>query len=372
VTLSGQTATFHPSGPLAYATTFTARVTTGVQDLAENHMTSDHVWSFTTAPEPDTTPPTVVSESPEDESAGVDPDGNVAATFSEPVDPGSVDETSFLLEGGSGPVTGAITLSGQTATFNPSSPLDYSATYTARITTAVEDLAGNPLASDHVWTFATAPEPDTTPPTVTGMAPADGAADVPLDTSVSVTFSEPVDPATVTASSFLVAGSQPVQGTLSVNGSTVTFDPAESFSPSTLHTVTITTDVRDLAGNQLASDAGWSFTTTHLPPVADAGPDQEVMVASTVTLDGTGSVDPEGQELTYVWTQVGGADVTAGQGQLTGAAPSFTAPLLPDLLEFDLRVSDASYTSGPDRVRVDVVLLDVAQEPEGLRSDSDE
>jgi hypothetical protein len=54
--MSGNTATFNPTGALAYNTTYTARVTTGVQDLAGNNLTSDRVWTFTTEPAPDTTP----------------------------------------------------------------------------------------------------------------------------------------------------------------------------------------------------------------------------------------------------------------------------------------------------------------------------
>jgi Bacterial Ig-like domain len=365
VTLSGQTATLNPSNPLAYSTTYTALVTTGVQDLAGNNLASEHVWTFTTAPEPDTTPPTVTGEGPQDGSTGVDPAASVTATFSEPVDSGSVDETSFLLEGGAGAVSGTVTLSEQTATLKPSGPLAYSTTYTARVTTGIQDPAGNHLASDHAWTFTTMPEPDTTPAAVTETLPTDGATDVDRNTSVSVTFSEPIDPSSVTESSFLVTGSQPIQGTRSVNGSTVTFTPASTLAAATLHTVTITTEVRDLAGNGLAAEDVWSFTTIHLPPVANAGPDQDVMVGSIVTLDGTGSFDPEGQELTYAWTQFRGVDVTGGVGQLTGPTPSFTAPLLPDRIEFDLRVSDGTFTSTFNRVRIEVLLLDVAQELEG-------
>jgi hypothetical protein len=51
---------------------------------------------------------------------------------------------------------------------------------------------------------------------------------------------------------------------------------------------------------------------------------------------------------------VRGADVTGGDGILTGPTPTFTAPLVPDRIEFQLRVSDADFTSSPDRVRIDV------------------
>ncbi len=59
VTLNGNTATFTPSAALAYATSYTAIVTTGVADLANNALAADHTWSFTTCFPPGAAPPGV-------------------------------------------------------------------------------------------------------------------------------------------------------------------------------------------------------------------------------------------------------------------------------------------------------------------------
>jgi hypothetical protein len=58
-------------------------------------------------------------------------------------------------------------------------------------------------------------------------------------------------------------------------------------------------------------------------PVADAGPDQIGVAAGTVTLNGTGSFDPEGDPLTFQWTQIAGPSVSL-TGQNTATA-TFTA-----------------------------------------------
>jgi len=86
---------------------------------------------------------------------------------------------------------------------------------------------------------------DAEPPTAGSPNPRDGATDVAVNSVVRATFSEAVDPASVNASSFTL-----MAGTIRVN-----------LSFSTHHTVTITSDVEDIAGNQMADNYTWSFTT---------------------------------------------------------------------------------------------------------------
>jgi hypothetical protein len=137
-------------------------------------------------------------------------------------------------------------------------------------------------------------------------------------------------------------------------GSTATFTPSAPLAGATTYTATITTGVQDLAGNNLGADFVWTFSTINQPPVANAGPDQNVFWAALVTLDGTASSDPEGQPLTYTWTQVRGPDVTDGAGFLTGPQPTFTAPSQNTRIDFSLVVSDGSLSSSPNRVRINV------------------
>ena len=111
---------------------------------------------------------------------------------------------------------------------------------------------------------------DTTPPTVASVTPAAAATDVGFGTNVSATFSESLDPASVTTSSFVLrdGSGTAVAASVSASGSTATLDPTASLSPSTSYTATLTggsTGVKDLAGNALAADYSWSFTTAVAP-----------------------------------------------------------------------------------------------------------
>ena len=121
--------------------------------------------------------------------------------------------------------------------------------------------------------------PDTTPPTVSSTSPAANATGVAVNTTVSATFSEAMNAATITTGSFtLKAGSTPVSGSVSYNSSTytATFTPSANLSYSTTYTVTLSTAITDAAGNPLASAYSWSFTTAPTVVPGDANGDGSV------------------------------------------------------------------------------------------------
>ncbi len=81
-------------------------------------------------------------------------------------------------------------------------------------------------------------------------------------------------------------------------------------------------------------------TGSNLPPNAVAGASQTVSGGANVTLDGSASNDPDGDSLTYSWTQVLGPSVSlsnANSATATFAAPSFASDTL---LRFELAVAD--------------------------------
>jgi len=262
VTYAGVTATFNPLRTLALNTTYTATITTGARDLAGNALANSLVWSFTTGATPDTTAPTVSFTVPVSADTGVAISPNIAATFSEAMDPLTITTVTFTLKQGTTAVAGTVTYAGVTAIFNPLNNLAPSTTYTATVTTGTKDLAGNALAANFVWTFTTGATLDTTAPTVSATVPANAATGVAISAKIAAAFSEAMDPLTISTASFtLKQGTTAVAGTVSYAGVTATFTPASDLAPLTTYTARITTGARDLAGNTLATDFGWSFTT---------------------------------------------------------------------------------------------------------------
>jgi hypothetical protein len=210
----------------------------------------------------DTTRPTVSSTDPANAAAGVAINKKIAATFSEAMDSSTISTTNFTLRQGATPVAGTVTYVGTTATFAPASALAINSTYTATITTGVKDLAGNGMASVFAWSFTSGAGSDTTAPTVSYTDPANAATEVAVNKKIAATFSEAMDPLTIsTATITLRQGITPVAGTVTYAGTTATFAPASDLAPNTAYTATITTGATDLAGNPLLSNFAWSFTT---------------------------------------------------------------------------------------------------------------
>jgi hypothetical protein len=261
---------FAPSSNLSPGTTYIATVTTGVKDLAGNAMTTAKSWSFTTTS--DTTPPTVTSTDPANGAINVPLTKWTRATFSEPMLSSSITTSTFTLKvsGSSTNIPGVVWLNTESnsmnAYFAPSSNLSPGTTYIATVTTGVKDLAGNAMTTAKSWSFTTTS--DTTPPTVTSTDPANGAINVPLTKWARATFSEPMLSSSITTSTFSlkVSGSSTnVPGVVWLNTESNSmnayFAPSSNLSPGTTYVATVTTGVKDLAGNAMTTAKSWSFTS---------------------------------------------------------------------------------------------------------------
>ena len=325
VSYSGTTATFTPAVSLAANSLYIGTITRGATDPGGNAVSANFVWSFTTGL------PTIISTVPAAGATAVAVNTLVSATFSEPMNPLTLTNATFTVTGpGVTPVAGVVTYSGSTATFTPTTVLANSTLFTATITTGAKDPAGVSLAANFVWTFTTAP-----PPTVVSTVPANGATGVAVTTLVSATFSGPMNPATITGTTFTVTGpgATPVAGAVTYTGSTATFTPTSALANSTLFTATITTGAKDPSGAPLAANFVWTFTTATppavVPPTVPAS--NAVGVAEGVVLAATFNVPMDATTInttTFKLTGPGTTPVT-GSVNYSGSTATFTpaAPL---------------------------------------------
>jgi hypothetical protein len=271
---AANTAIFKPTANLAPSTNYTATVTVAAQSASGNALAA-YTWSFKTGTNVNSTPPTVVSTLPASAAMTVPTNTIVTATFSKTMDPTGIATTgtfTLAVAGvGGAAVPGTVQYPSTTATFTPTSALTATKQYTATITTAAEDLTGNALAANYVWSFTTGPGPSTTAPTVTLTNPALASSTAPLNGSINANFSAAMNPNTVLApGTFTLAvagvGGASVLGTVTydVNSDIATFTPSANLTATTSYAATISVAATDVSGNALAAGNipnPWTFMT---------------------------------------------------------------------------------------------------------------
>ncbi|MFW5882594.1 MAG: Ig-like domain-containing protein [Planctomycetota bacterium] len=290
--------------------------------------------------------PEVISVSPFDGALAQTPDVQPSVTFSEAMDPASIDATSIQL---SDTVTG-ITVdtsvdydsSSYIATIVPALPLAASRTYRGVVTTSVRDTAGVHLADRFTWSFTVAAESD--PPAISGLDPNAGQSGVPVDATVRAVFDEPIDERTLTTTSFTLneaATGDAVSGTVSVFPvtNTAVFIPDSLLDPATTYEARIAQSVSDTSGNTLPGPVSWSFTTGEstvqwqqvggqISPLGTAAADPTAMVLGDTVHVGY-RLDGDQVALQRwvggVWSSPLDGDPAAGSLLVTGHGPTFTA-----------------------------------------------
>ena len=193
--------------------------------------------------------------------------------------------------------------------------------------------------------------PDTTPPVVSSTTPLAGATAVAVNTAITATFSKPMNPSTLTATSFVVTGpgGASVAGTVTyaAAGSVATFTPAAALAFGGVYTATITTAATDQASpaNPLAANYAWMFTTAAAPipptvlstfPVNGATgvlPSQVLSATFNEAMDCATLLSPA---TTFSVTGPGGLTVAGATGCTTNVATFTPAAAL---------ASNASYTA---------------------------
>jgi hypothetical protein len=256
----------------------------------------------------DTTAPTVTANTPT--GTGVLISTAVSVTFSEAMNQTSV-EGAFSI---SPAVNGSLGWDNDTMTFTPESDLAYVTKYDVTLGTGAEDLAGNNLEADFVWNFTTEEEADTAAPTVTANTPA--GTGVAISTTITATFDEAMNQ---TSAEDALSITPDVAGTLSWIDNTVTFTPTDDLAYVTKYNVTIGTGAEDLAGNALAADFVWNFTTVAEPDTTQPVIDFATLSPNAILSNGadnailevqaySGNIDMDIASVTVNLSAIGGPD----------------------------------------------------------------
>lgn len=217
------------------------------------------VLAFATAAPPDTGAPSVLSHAPAANAMAVPTNAVLSISFSEAMNKATVDAAFSI----SPAVAGTALWDGTDTlrSFQPTAPLAPSTLYTVTVAVGARDRAGNPLAAPFTFSFTTAAAADTTRPTVVSTVPDIGAMGVARQSTIAVTFSEPMDKASVQVAFNVSVPASQNGGTFawSADGRTVTYTPPAPFAYAAAVAYRIGTGSKDLAGNALMSNVDRGF-----------------------------------------------------------------------------------------------------------------
>jgi hypothetical protein len=198
--------------------------------------------------------PVVIFTSPMDGEMGVNVGATPSATFNEEVV--GVSDGTMSLSSPTGAVAGNAVYSMEVAQFVTDAQLEQNTTYTAHLAAGITSTSGGALVP-YQWSFTTGP--DFTDPHVQMTVPGSSEAVVPVDTTIRVTFDEPV--LNVTTTSFTVDAGGAVTGTIaSADMRTFTFTPDAALPAASTVTVTLDGTITDRYHNPLTPYT-FAFTT---------------------------------------------------------------------------------------------------------------
>lgn len=255
--------TLDPINDLDHSVTYTVTIAGNtIKDENGNYLAASS-WNFTTEAG---AVPTIISRNPAPNETDVALDEKITIRFSKPMKESTITATNIYLKKSSSSSKVSASLSynssTRTVTLTPSANLEPDTVYYVYVTASVKDTINNPVSSTN-WKFTTA-ETGTT--RVISMEPDPGEDDVPIDTEITIRFSEPLYSSSATNKDNIYLRRSGTSGNIDAKLSyqsstrTVTLTPDETLLPGTKYTVYVTNKVKN--ANMVAVEPySWSFTT---------------------------------------------------------------------------------------------------------------
>jgi hypothetical protein len=277
---TSKTATLNPDSDLEAGATYTATVKGGkrgvrasdggklggTNDSTATFANGKVTWSFMVSHNP-TAPSAPSVDLDEASDSGTSSTDNLTNDTT-PTFVGTADTGNTVKIYVDGTEKGSATATGGSYSIT-TSPLTSG---THSVTAKATDAAGNPSAESSALSVTI----DTAAPSVGSVSPADTATGVATNTNSEVTFSEDMDPSSITDQIFTLSkpGSTSVAAHVSYDSATkkATLNPDSDLEANTIYKGTITTSVKDKAGNAITQEKNWSFTTADTRITATPNP----------------------------------------------------------------------------------------------------
>ena len=263
--ISGNTLTITPTyNWLQFVTYILTIPANSITDLSGNSLASDYTTSFTCNNVTDTTPPTVASIDPANNSTNVPTAKAITTTFSEPIQTGTAYNNIEVMNTVTNTAqTITKTISGNTLTITSPNNWTLGTGYTITIpANSITDLSGNGLTNTFTSNFTITNTTGTTPPTITSTDPANNTSTTPT-MIMTVTFSEPIQAGSAYSNISMLNTNENSSKDIitSISGNTLTITPTYNWLEFVTYLLTIPANsITDLSGNSLASDYTTSFT----------------------------------------------------------------------------------------------------------------
>lgn len=265
------------------------------------------------------------------------------ALFNKPLDPATVNDTTFTLRSGSasGPLVAGVVsyeAGSNKAVFTPGAALANATWHYATITTGVRDAGGVALPSSLTWSFRTAAAPaaSTTPPTPSASSPLPAATGVGTGTTISLKFGSAVSAASVSGTTFTLTGPSGLVAATAffdASSNSAVLVPTAPLDAGAAYTATASTGITNPDGVPMAAAQTWSFTTaagadTEAPAVFSVAPLNDaaaVATGATASALFTDAMDASTvNETTFTVQDVAGAvtyDAATRRAVFTPSAP---------------------------------------------------
>lgn len=252
-----------PLNNFEYSKKYKILLSNKLMDLSGNHLAKDYSLEFTIMDEPDTTPPEILASLPRNKELECSITTEIILKISETIDTSTISPENIMLTQNGKPIDSKITYNPVISEINmiPTKPLQYDKNYELCIKD-ISDMSGNKMKKN-VIKFKTTVKIDRTPPEILDIIPKNSSSDIPIDTDISLRFSEPISINSLSESILLSDDKNIIKTTLKYDDSrkVVSIKPEKKLLPNHHYRIIVKSDITDLFGNKMLKGINTDFIT---------------------------------------------------------------------------------------------------------------